>query len=78
MVKHTDDNKTVIMFLDNSNAYNSIVSVLAISLIIGIICWILMFILVFILSQKAIKPIAQNIEKQKAFVANAGHETKTA
>ena len=77
MVNSTPDNRTVIMFLDNSNAYNSIVSVLIISLIIGIICWILMFILVFILSQKAIMPIAQNIEKQKNFVSNAGHEIKT-
>ena len=34
MVNSTPDNRTVIMFLDNSNAYNSIVSVLIISLII--------------------------------------------
>lgn len=77
MVNPTHDNRTVIMFMDNSNVHNSIVSVLIISLIIGIICWILMLILVFVLSQKVIKPIAQNIEKQKNFVSNAGHEIKT-
>ena len=36
-----------------------------------------MFILVYILSHRAIKPIAENIEKQKSFVSNAGHEIKT-
>ena len=33
--------------------------------------------LVILLSRKAIRPIAENIEKQKQFVTNAGHEIKT-
>ena len=44
---------------------------------LGLICWGFMLILVIILSKKAICPIAENIEKQKQFVTNAGHEIKT-
>ena len=36
-----------------------------------------MLILVIFLSKKAIKPIAENIERQKQFVTDAGHEIKT-
>ena len=32
---------------------------------------------VTLLSRKAIKPIAQNIDRQKKFITNAGHELKT-
>lgn len=76
-IRTTANDQTIILFMDNSNAQNSIISVLVISLIIGIVCWILMFIFVFMLSKKAIMPIAKNFEKQKAFVSNAGHEIKT-
>lgn len=76
-IRTTANDQTIILFMDNSNAQNSIISVLVISLIIGIVCWILMFIFVFMLSKKAIMPIAKNFEKQKTFVSNAGHEIKT-
>ena len=36
-----------------------------------------MLVLVILLSKKAIFPIAENIEKQKQFVTDAGHEIKT-
>lgn len=36
-----------------------------------------MLLLVFLLSKRAIRPIAENMEKQKQFVTNAGHEIKT-
>lgn len=36
-----------------------------------------MLLFVVLLSKRAIKPIAENIEKQKQFITNAGHEIKT-
>ena len=39
--------------------------------------WLLMLLFVILLSKKAIRLIAENIEKQKQFVTNAGHEIKT-
>lgn len=73
----TADGGTVIVFLDTSNETMSYLRILALSLLVGIVCWSLMLAFVILLSKKAIKPIAQNIEKQKQFITNAGHEIKT-
>ena len=69
--------KKIIIFLDTSAEIISYVRVLLLSGALGLICWGFMLILVIILSKKAICPIAENIEKQKQFVTNAGHEIKT-
>ncbi len=66
-----------IVFLDTSNEIYSYLRVLLLSVGVGVICWTLMLILVMVLSKKAIRPIAENIEKQKEFITNAGHEIKT-
>ncbi len=70
-------NNQIIIFLDMSNTYQNIISVAFVSFVLGVVAWILMLLLVVILSQKAIKPIAENIENQKQFITNAGHEIKT-
>ncbi len=67
----------VMIFLDVSNQYQSIIAVLFLSLILGALAWGLMLLLVVVLSDKAIKPIAENIQRQKMFITNAGHEIKT-
>jgi len=67
----------VIVCLDTSGEIFSYLRVLFLSIGIGIVCWIAMLLFVALLSKKAIKPIAENIEKQKQFVTNAGHEIKT-
>ncbi|MGL4791804.1 MAG: sensor histidine kinase [Anaerotignaceae bacterium] len=65
------------IFLDNSQEVLSEIKISIISIVVGIICWVLMFLLVVLLSKKAIQPIAENIEKQKQFITDAGHEIKT-
>lgn len=70
-------NETVIVFLDTSEEILSYVRVLFLSGGIGISCWILMLFMVMFLSKKAIFPIVENMERQKQFVTNAGHEIKT-
>lgn len=67
----------VYVFLDVSYQTNSVILVLLLSVFIGAVCWLLMLILVIFLSKKAIRPIAENIERQKQFVTDAGHEIKT-
>ncbi len=62
------DHKTVI-FLDVSGQFLSIVRVLVLSIIVAAV--------VMRLSKKAIRPIAHNIQKQRQFVTDAGHEIKT-
>ena len=65
------------IFLDVTKQVSSIWRVLFLSVGIGVLCWGAMFLLIVLLSKKAIKPIAANIEKQKQFVTDAGHELKT-
>lgn len=67
----------MIVFLDISNQFQSLCMVLVLSVGIAAVCWLLMLSLVVILSRRAIRPIAQNIQKQKQFVTDAGHEIKT-
>lgn len=64
-------------FLDTSQERFSYIRVLLLSAAAGLACWGLMLVFVILLSKKAIRPIAENIEKQKQFVTNAGHEIKT-
>ncbi len=74
----TMDNKFYnIVFLDTSDEIYSYLRVLILSGIIGFICWCVMLVLVVFLSKKAIRPIAESLEKQKTFITNAGHEIKT-
>lgn len=70
-------NEMITVFLDTSEEILSYVRVLLLSGGIGIVCWFMMLLLVIFLSKRAIRPIAENIEKQKQFVTNAGHEIKT-
>jgi hypothetical protein len=75
-VNETDGSK-VYIFLDTSLQIQSMWRILFLSLFLGGLCWLVMLLLVFLLSKKAIEPIAENIERQKQFVTDAGHEIKT-
>ena len=68
---------TVFVFLDTSTQTYSVLRVLTLSALAGMVCWLLMLLLVILLSKKAIRPIAVNLEKQKQFITDAGHEIKT-
>ena len=65
------------VFLDTDRYKSGVLRVIALSVLAGLACWGLMFVLVFFLSKKFIKPIAENIDRQKVFVSDAGHEIKT-
>lgn len=66
-----------ITFLDTGRQWNFVLRTALLSAFAGLLCWLLMLLLVVILSKKAILPIAQNLEKQRRFVTDAGHELKT-
>ena len=67
----------LVVFLDTMPDIRACLTILIVSLAIGLVCWIFMLIVIIILSGRAVKPIAENYEKQKQFVTNAGHEIKT-
>lgn len=77
VVTHPTKTEKTIVFLDITGEILSYLRILALSLIVGAAGWGAMLLLVIFLSRKAIRPIAANIEKQKQFVTNAGHEIKT-
>lgn len=70
-------NGTSIVFLDTSAEILSCLRILLLSIAIGTVCWGMMLVFVVLLSKKAIRPVAENMEKQKQFITNAGHEIKT-
>ncbi len=77
LVREGPRHDTVAAFLDTSGESGSFWRVLFLSAGIGLGGWGLMLAFVALLSRKAIRPIAENIERQKQFVTNAGHEIKT-
>lgn len=77
VVPITEDCNSVMVFLDITDQFYNMLSVLVLSAIIAVVAWVLMLLLVIALSKKAIRPIAENMEQQKKFITNAGHEIKT-
>lgn len=69
--------ETTFVFLDISEEIISCLRILLLSLAVGTAADLAMLPFVKFLSKKVIKPIAENIDKQKQFVTNAGHEIKT-
>ena len=65
------------VFLDVSSQRFDLLRVAALSGLLGLAAWIAMLALVAALSRRAIRPIAENIERQRRFVTDAGHELKT-
>jgi hypothetical protein len=76
-VSASDGRGRVYLFMDVSSDYYAVFRVAVLSALAGVLCWALMLLLVVVLSKKAIRPIAENIQKQKQFVTDAGHEIKT-
>ena len=66
-----------VLFLDSATRHRSVLRVLLLSALLGGISWLAMLGLVILLSRKAIRPIAENMERQRQFVTDAGHELKT-
>ena len=76
VVSPAQDCKTVV-FLDRSRQSHELLRVGALSFLGGLAAWFAMLLLVRALSKKAIRPIAENMERQRRFVTDAGHELKT-
>lgn len=76
IVEPAEDAKTVI-FLDVSSQRHNVFRVAALSGLAGLLAWCAMLVLVMALSRRAIRPIAENMERQRQFVTDAGHELKT-
>lgn len=77
LVTDTEDGGRRIAFLDNTIQITMLKDTFTIACFVGAACMVMMFIILLPISMRAIHPIAVNMEKQKQFVTNAGHEIKT-
>ncbi len=67
----------LILFMDCTNRFHHIHSMGTFSVMLGAVCFAVFVLLVSVFSKRAVKPVAENYEKQKQFITNAGHELKT-
>lgn len=74
---HRDEAGTTILFLNASVHLQFMASLLLVSSAIGLVSLFLVFCLVVFFSRYAIRPYARNMERQKRFITDAGHELKT-
>ena len=73
----SQDNGSMIVFLDCRTKLQSAKTFLVISCMVAITTFFLMLLLITILSRRAIRPFVENAERQKLFITDAGHEIKT-
>ena len=75
-VKETEEGPLII-FLDISRQTSIFRTVLTVSSCIALISWLAVLAVVVPVSGKVVRPIIANMEKQKQFITDAGHELKT-
>ena len=68
---------TIVVFLNTIREQQSMRSLLILTVIVSLVSLVIVFILVTLFSGRAIRPIADNIERQKQFITDASHELKT-
>ncbi|MBR2893540.1 MAG: HAMP domain-containing histidine kinase [Clostridia bacterium] len=73
----TSSGKAMMVFIDMTRDLAQVAALATISVFVNIVTITALVILVYWLSKKAMKPVADSIEKQKQFITDASHELKT-
>lgn len=68
---------SVVVFLNAEREIQSVRITMLVSGVVALVCLLLIFALVTLFSRRAIAPYVRNIETQKRFITDAGHELKT-
>ena len=76
LVSEDGGGKSVI-FLNAERELSALRSLLVTTALVAVISLAAVFILVLLLARRAVKPYMRNLEMQKQFITNAGHELKT-
>lgn len=71
------DGKTLIVVLDCTRTFSSLRIVQSSSLSFGLLCTALYVAILTVLSGRVVAPFIRNMENQRRFITNAGHELKT-
>lgn len=77
MITKNDDGTYLIVIMDCTRDVAAITDFMRDSAWLGLICIILYTLILVALSNIAIQPFIHNMENQKRFITNAGHELKT-
>ncbi len=75
-IYHEDDVTTAI-FVNGEIIKSTALSFMMNSLGVFGVCGLIIILLIILISKRAVKPAAQNYEKQKQFITDANHELKT-
>ena len=73
----TENDSLLLIFVDCRTQIDTVMTFLRNSCAIAVTCLVVVLILVSVLSKRAIRPVIENMEKQKRFITDAGHEIKT-
>lgn len=73
----SDENRSMIIFVDWQRDLAKCLALMIISSFVSLMTITALAIMVYFLSKKAMKPVADSIEKQKQFITDASHELKT-
>ncbi len=76
-LKRATEDGWIILFLNSEREIQATRTLLLVSLLVALIGLLVVFGLVVVLSRRAIAPYVRNIETQKRFITDAGHELKT-
>ena len=76
-VQSQSDQRFLVLVLDTSTFVHHRSDLFSASIELSLYSLLLFVLIVFVFSGRAIKPYVENAEKQKRFIANAGHELKT-
>lgn len=74
---NTLEGETSVIFLNAERELHAVRGLFINTLLIAVICLVIVFLLVLLLSRRAVAPYMRNLEMQKQFITNAGHELKT-
>lgn len=77
LITENKNNDVAIVIMDCTPDISIVEDFLRISIALGCLSTLLYVIILAILSNFAIKPFVRNVENQKRFITNAGHELKT-
>lgn len=71
------ENETMVIFLNSERELQTIRSLLLTTVMIAFLSLLVVFLLILLFSRRALRPYIRNMEAQKQFITNAGHELKT-
>ena len=71
------DDGLLVVILDCTRDMAAVNAFLRYSLMFGLLSILIFVLIVTVLSKRAIRPFQENLENQKRFITNAGHELKT-